>query len=131
MITIKIDTSNFQRNITAEVSKIVRQATLMIESNAKIAIQTGPKTGRTYRRRGRTHRASARGEAPASDTGFLVGSIESNFPSALTGIVTVGAEYARMLEEILDRPFVQPAIDKTIEDIESGDAIGGIRGVGY
>jgi hypothetical protein len=33
----------------------------------------------------------------------------------LEGLVTVGAEYGFFLEEMLDRPFVEPAIDKAIE----------------
>lgn len=44
----------------------------------KQGVKGGPKTGRTYRKRGgRLHRASAAGEFPANDTGGLLGSINS------------------------------------------------------
>lgn len=37
--------------------------------------KSGPKTGRIYKRRSKTHQASAPGEAPAIDTGALVSSL--------------------------------------------------------
>jgi hypothetical protein len=83
------------------------------------------KSGRIYKRGNKTHQASARGEAPAIDTGFLANSIQTEFPNRTTGIVTVGAEYGRVLEEILDRPFVRPAIDKTIDDLNAQGITGG------
>jgi hypothetical protein len=131
-LDVKINIGNLAGDITAEASKVVRKATLLIEQKAKIAIQTGPKTGREYRRRGgRIHRASARGEAPATDTAFLVGSISSDFPSATTGVVTVAAHYAEILEEALDRPFVRPAIEDTLKDLEEDNVIGGLQGLGF
>lgn len=118
---VKVDVSKLKGDITSAVSRIIRRATLLIEQKAKLAIQTGSKTGRVYTRRGRSHQASARGEAPATDTGFLVNSIQSTFPSALTGIVTVAAEYAQVLEDALDRPFVRPSVEATIEELSKGD----------
>jgi hypothetical protein len=49
----------------------------LIRGEAIKSIQSGSKTGRTYKRYNptRTHRASAPGEAPASDTGNLVSNI--------------------------------------------------------
>ena len=74
------------------------------------AIQSGPKTGRVYTRRGKRHQASAPGEAPATDTGSLVGSlaIEPD-PDGLGTKVVARSIYAAWLEfgtrRVAARPF--------------------------
>lgn len=97
----------------------VRRAALGIEKAAKVAIMTGPKTGRlTYPKRagGKPHRASAPGEAPATDTGTLVNSIQARRKARLEWWVTVGAEYGAGLEfgkaRVEPRPFMRPAVRK-------------------
>lgn len=80
------------------------------------------KTGKVYRRRGVLHQASAPGEAPASDTGRLVGSILTHYENGgLTGIVSAAAEYASYLEfgtvRMEPRPFMRPALDGAIGDM--------------
>ena len=76
-----------------------------------------PKTGRVYG----NHRASAPGEAPASDTGFLVSRILV-FPELQKLFVDIGVKaqravsYAGYLEfgtqKMEPRPFVKPAFIK-------------------
>lgn len=94
-------------------NEIVRSLTLELESLVKLEHTSGTRSGR-IRKDG--HQASARGEAPAVDTGYLLNSIFSDFPNKGTGIVGIGAEYAVYLEspEYLHRPFVNPAIEKLI-----------------
>jgi len=62
----------------------------------------------------RVHRASAPGEAPATDTGNLGNSIGSRMIGKTEGEVTVTAEYAAALElgspHIAPRPFFAPAV---------------------
>lgn len=90
-------------------------------------IQSGPKTGRVYTRRGVSHQASAPGEPPATDTGRLVNSITTEYDAAkLTGTVSANTEYAEFLEygtqTMAERPFMRPALankqEKIIEDMK-------------
>lgn len=91
-----------------------------IEGDAKRAILDGQKTGRTYKRGNVLHRASAPGEAPASDTGRLANSINSEvIRGTLEAVVRAGGgivKYARMLEfgtaSMAARPFFQPSAEK-------------------
>lgn len=89
----------------------------------------GPKSGRKYKKGGKTHTASAPGEAPARDTGHLGQSTGFKLvpvdPSASQSVaqVYVAAEYALALEfgrqdgTIKARPFVRPAWNKLIPGI--------------
>jgi hypothetical protein len=67
-------------------------------SNVKRQIQRGPKTGRFYRRRNVTHRASAPYEAPATDTGTLVSSIYYTQDGPYAATIGSRLEYAYHLE---------------------------------
>ncbi len=89
---------------------------LLITSEAKRLILTGPKTGKMYG----SHRASAPGEPPANDTGRLVGSIRWEFTGSRLAIrVVAGTEYASFLEFgtsiMAPRPFLRRAIRETEE----------------
>lgn len=91
-----------------------------IETDAKKGILEGSKSGRLYRRGNVLHRASAPGEAPASDTGRLVNSISGNYEATETSaVVKAGGgivKYARMLEfgtsKMGARPFLFPSLEK-------------------
>lgn len=88
-------------------------------STSKERIQRGSKSGRIYEKYGprRTHRASAPGESPATDTGGLVSSgfQELDAPSVEVR-VGFGKLYAAMLEygtrRMAARPFLLPALDE-------------------
>jgi phage gpG-like protein len=90
-------------------------------------IRTGmaePKTGRMYLRRGIAHQASAPGEMPAVDTGFLTNSIQvERMPDGVSAAVFTNAEYAEVLElggvHIEARPFMQPAADAETAPFEA------------
>jgi HK97 gp10 family phage protein len=90
-------------------------------------ILRGTKSGRLYRRRGTAHRASAPGEAPASDLGDLVRGIQA--PRAVPGELAVdiasSSAHAALLEfgtsRMAARPYMRPAAALAEDDI--ADAI--------
>lgn len=100
------------------------------EAEIKLSF-SGPKSGRPYNRRGRIHIASAPGESPAVDTGFLSNSIQTTIKSDYEAEIVIGAEYAEALEfgtgDISARPFVRPAIDSVSKRFDSGGFLGGLR----
>ena len=149
--TLKIEGLDF-RAIAAETRKklslVVRATAFSAEGRMKLAIQSGPKTGRVYQvvrsgsrtgkaykqgPRRRVHQASAPGEAPATDTGHLVNSIQTQMVGDLSAVITIGAEYAEVLElgsvsgKQAARPFVetalsavQPAFERAVEKVLEG-----------
>jgi HK97 gp10 family phage protein len=98
------------------LSRLVLETAFEVETEAKLLIQNPPKSGRIYTRGDKVHQASAPGQAPATDTGNLVNSIETSRKSDYEAIVAVNAEYAAGLEygtaHILPRPFLRPAVEK-------------------
>ena len=80
---------------------------LIAQTNAQQRILRGPKTGRWYG----NHRASAPGQAPANDTGFLVGSLRINVTQQLGVDLRALAPYAIHLEygtrNMRPRPFLR------------------------
>lgn len=116
--------------IKSQASKLVRRFLFDIERRMKISL-TGPKSGKQYKRRGKTrqgkprfHRASAPGEAPATDSGFLLNGIRARMESTTVGVITIAAPYALWLEEgtrfMKPRPYIKPAIDGALERINKG-----------
>lgn len=112
-------TKRVQESVEKELSAGLFAAAKKIEADAKKSIMNGQKSGRIYTRGSVTHRASAPGEAPASDTGRLVNSINGDVvKGALESIVKAGGgivKYARMLEfgtaKMRPRPFLFPAAE--------------------
>ena len=113
-----------------------------VRSEAVRLIEDTEKSGIVYRRRGVEHQASAPGEPPASDTGHLVNSIESN-PNADDISTTVAAKtvYAARMEfgfvgtdsigrkyDQAPRPFLRPAL-ANVKDQLVGLVVGSVRGV--
>ena len=94
----------------------------LIRGEAIKLIQSGSKTGRTYKRYNptRTHRASAPGEAPASDTGNLVSNIMVQEKGDSIEVQS-NAEYSKFLEygtsKMEARPFLFPAYEMSREKI--------------
>jgi len=90
----------------------------LIRGEAIRSIQTGAKSGKTYKRYNptRTHKASAPGEAPASDTGFLVSNIRVREQKDVVQVRSE-ASYSKFLEfgtsKMLARPFLFPAFEKS------------------
>ena len=90
----------------------------LIRGEAIRSIQTGAKSGKTYKKYNptRTHKASAPGEAPASDTGFLVSNIRVKDQKDFVEVRSE-ASYSKFLEygtsKMLARPFMFPASEKS------------------
>ena len=74
-VFVSIDnTTNKTRNgLRAALTEIGRENV----KHTKNLIKKGPKTGRVYRIKGRVHKASAPGEAPASRSGKLLRSVRA------------------------------------------------------
>ena len=107
-------------NPERHLKKLIQQATTLVEGEAKASIMKGG-SGITYQKYNprRQHTASAAGEPPASDTGFLVGSISSSVRSqgsTVIGQIVASAPYAKHLEfgtsNIEPRPYMQPALER-------------------
>ncbi len=114
----------------AEIERKLMEIALYAQSEARKSIVKGPKLGHKYER-GKTkkgkpkfHRASAPGQPPANDTGFLAGAIfaepvKSKKPHEIAVRMVARAPYAVRLEfgtsKMAPRPFVRPAGDKAAE----------------
>lgn len=101
-----------------EGKRAVRASLEKVRGDAIKSIQRGTKSGRVYERAGEanlsaTHQASAPGEAPATDTGALVGSIQVT-QQGMAGQVATKLEYGFWLEygtlQMAERPFLRPAL---------------------
>jgi len=101
----------------AQLAAIVQGTAQNIRTHAIKSIQRGTKSGIVYQKSSpeRTHRASAAGEAPATDTGRLANSIVANIDGK-TAEVIADTEYAAWLEfgtqNMEARPFMVPAMEK-------------------
>lgn len=127
-----LDISQTTADIAEVGAIVVSKITYDVQATIVSRIQAGPKTGRLYRRRTksgriRMHRASAPGESPATDYGFLIGSVSvTPFVDPLVGEVVVAAHYAVYLEEgaprahIEPRPYIRPAIEDVIRRAQAG-----------
>tara|TARA_Y100000004_G_scaffold21419_1_gene21806 strand:- start:12 stop:452 length:441 start_codon:yes stop_codon:yes gene_type:complete len=107
-------------NPEKHLKNLVQRSTMLVESTTKESILKGG-TGKTYQKYNprRTHTASAKGEPPASDTGFLVSNITSSVRkqgTSVVGQIVASAPYAPWLEfgtsTIEKRPFMQPALER-------------------
>jgi len=114
-----------------EIGRFVREIAFAIEAQMKLE-QTEPKHGREYKRGNRSHTASAAGEAPAVDTGFLINSIHTRIISDKEAEIEINADYAEFLEvgtiHMGARPYVEPAIEGVIARFnKSGGILSNLR----
>jgi hypothetical protein len=109
-----------------EVGRFVRAIAFGIEAQMKI-LMTEPKSGREYKRGDKVHIASKRAEAPAVDSSFLINSIQTVPQGETEAVITIGAEYAELLEFEKERPFVRVAIDHVLKEFAGGDILAGLR----
>ena len=123
MITLRVENVDavaealrrYGQRAEVAVDQAVQATGLEVLSDIKKRIQRGPKTGRTYLRGTVSHRASAPGEAPATDTGTLVSSIAYRKVSLMTAEVESRLDYATFLEfgtvNMDPRPSWTPAVE--------------------
>ena len=107
------------QDYTSDAKQLVGEAANLVRNTAVESIVQGAKSGVTYRKYNprRVHTASAAGEAPASDTGYLVNNIFVNIDADGFGAsVESRADYSSFLEfgttKMAARPFMQPALEE-------------------
>lgn len=129
--TTRWNSQAFMQSLRNALAEEIVAGTESIREEAISLILDTPKTGRTYRRRGTIHQASAPGEPPASDTGRLVNAITTDYrlPSMrarggareLRGRVIARSQYALFLElgtqKMQPRPFLRPALANKLPEI--------------
>lgn len=112
-----------EKDLEPDFQEIVKGGAQLIRGEAIKSIQTGAKTGIVYQKYNprRQHRASAPGQAPASDTGNLVSKIIVKQKTKNITQVESGADYSKFLEygtsKMDARPFLFPAFEKTRDKI--------------
>jgi len=115
-----------------KISKALGRCVLVVRNEAITSIASGAKTGEVYEKYNprRTHRASAKGQAPATDTGTLISgitvSVEEEGKNLVGKIMAYasdgsGGNYAKHLEfgtsNMGERPFLVPALSKSSKQI--------------
>ena len=114
---------NLDKQLEPEFQEIVKGGAQLIRGEAIKSIQTGAKSGVMYQMYNprREHRASAPGEAPASDTGNLVSKIIVKQKTKNITNVESNADYSAFLEygtsKMEPRPFMLPAFEKSKKPI--------------
>ena len=110
---------SLKKDLEKPFREVIAGGAQLIRGEAIRSIQTGPKSGRVYEKYNprRTHRASAPGQAPASDTGNLVSQIRVRQENKDLIKVESNALYSSFLEfgtsKMLARPFLFPATEKS------------------
>ena len=126
---IKVKVSNLKKvlsqldklgkDMEVPFQEIVKGGGQQIRNEAIKSIQTGSKSGIVYQKYNprREHRASAPGQAPASDTGNLASKIIVKQKSRNRINVESNANYSAYLEygtsKMQPRPFMLPAFEKS------------------
>lgn len=112
-ILAKLDKAS--ENVERAVEKGLTAVAYDAMALAQASILRGPKTGRIYKRETRSHQASAPGEAPANDLGFLAQSMRVDVVSRTAVDLKNSASYAIHLEygtrKMAPRPFMRPAAE--------------------
>lgn len=112
-VSTKIN-KNVSKELVGQVNLLLGKAATDFEQEMKQEILHGAKTGIAYQRGNASHTASAPGEAPASDSGKLAGSIRYEKKSDTKHEVSINSEYALALEvgtsRMAARPFITPAL---------------------
>jgi len=115
----------FGREVAADVNRAVAATALEALTDVRKAIQGPPKTGREYPRGvngDKIHRASAPGQAPATDTGALVSSTYLSRVDDATQAIGSRLDYAFFLEfgtlKMEPRPSWVPAAERAAPRLE-------------
>jgi hypothetical protein len=111
----------YGKDLGNSLALIVDATALEAVTDVRKAIQGPPKTGREYARgvnNDKVHRASAPGEAPATDTGTLVNSIYNESRGKYSRAIGSRLDYAYYLEfgtfKMAKRPSWIPAVERAI-----------------
>ena len=111
------------------IKRAIARATSNVYGDIVSNIQRGKKTGKTTNKYNpkRTHTASAPGEFPATDTGFLVANITTSVFSKpngeVVGQIVSAAPYSKYLEfgttNMQPRPFMQKGLEMNRRKIDN------------
>jgi hypothetical protein len=111
----------YGKDLGSSLALIVDATALEAVTDVRKAIQGPPKTGREYARgvnNDKVHRASAPGEAPATDSGGLVISIYNESRGKYSRAIGSRLDYAYYLEfgtfKMAKRPSWIPAVERAI-----------------
>lgn len=131
-MTIRAHTKriNKSRVVMAQYKKQVEQIITLgannVRNTAVKSINDHGSSGRTYEKYNprRTHTASAAGQPPNTDTGYLAGNIYAVIDSDKMGAdIESRADYSEALEfgtrNMFARPFMQPALEENRPKIRS------------
>ena len=118
-VTRKSRSAEVIKDYTSDAKQLVGRAANLVRNTAVESILQGAKSGVTYSKYNprRTHTASAAGEPPASDTGYLANNILVNIDADGFGASGESrADYSSFLEfgtsKMAARPFMQPALEE-------------------
>lgn len=121
---IKLRYQKLPRSVIRQVDAEIGRLLVAMDSNVKQTIQTGGRSGRVYKRRTVTHRASAPGEPPKTDTGKLVAGFVFKTKRTINGVVgdlMNKTNYAKYVEykpkSRGGRPFMRPLFNKFLPRI--------------
>ena len=98
-------------------AQVVQATAIEVRGDIVKRYQRGPKTGIVYEKTNptRTHQASAKGEAPATDTGRLANATVYKMASKMSAEVSNDVKYGEWLEfgtqDIKPRPAWVPAVE--------------------
>ncbi len=115
--------NKLEKDMEIPFQEIVKGGGQFIRGEAIKSIQAGAKSGIVYEKYNprRSHRASAPGQAPASDTGNLVSKIIVKQKTKNITNVESNADYSAFLEygtsKMEPRPFMLPAFEKSKKPI--------------
>ena len=125
--TLTAGLPRFRKKLPMALRTVLHKGAISIEGSSKLSLVRGAKTGKVYKRRSVTHRASAPGQAPASDTGDLLNHITRNLGR---DFAEVGAtkqhglhlELGAPSRNLAARPWLLPALQEHEPSFE-GDLI--------
>ena len=118
-------------DLREEAGNVVKAVGIEMRADIVKSLDHGPASGRTYthyfytnkngklvqgRKRAKPHTASAPGQPPMSDTGYLANRITFDRLGDLTAVVGTKVDYALHLEygteRMAARPFFRPAVER-------------------
>lgn len=123
---------DLQRLMHRKIAAALIVAGEVVATEARRNVNDAPRGGKTYRKKNangtyRIHKASAAGEAPATDLGFLVRSITTEVDESSLTVYVLSAhaiapyakvlEYGSMAGGIQPRPFLRPALRKKEKEV--------------
>lgn len=119
---VMVDVKHMNRRMKKGAREAMHDIGVIVGRENKRILTTGIRTGRVYMIKGVAHKASSKGEPPASRTGRLHKSYDYRVASWNTMRVGEQAPYAGYLENGTRRMLPRPHLIKAINNV-SGKAV--------